>query len=76
MKRINVRELHERTGALVELAAEGHVLVVEKRGVPMAELRPCTSGERRRTLPDRTKLLARFPRVSGDSGRILEEDRS
>ena len=76
MKTVNVRELHQRTGALVELAAEGHVVLVVKRGVPLAELRPCTAGRGRRTLPDRSAVLAKFPRLRGESGRFLEEDRS
>lgn len=73
MKTVNVRELHQRTGALVELAAEGHVVLVLKRGVPLAELRPCSTGTTRKTLPDRREILARFPRLRGDSGRFLEE---
>ncbi len=76
MKLVNVRELHEHTGALVELAAEGHVVVVTKRGTPLVELRPATAKGRARTLPDRATLLARFPRLRGDSGRFLEDDRS
>jgi len=76
MKRVNVRELHERTGSIVDLAAEGHVVTVVKRGRPVAELRPIGAGRYRRTLPDRRELLARYPKLRGDSGRILEEDRS
>lgn len=76
MKTVNVRELHQRTGALVELAAEGHVVLVVKRGIPLAELRPCSAGRRQRTLPDRSAVLAKFPRLRSDSGRFLEEDRS
>ena len=76
MKTVNVRELHERTGALVALAAEGHVVVVVKRGVPVAELHPPRASIRVATLPERTELLSRFPEIEGDSGRFLEEDRS
>jgi antitoxin (DNA-binding transcriptional repressor) of toxin-antitoxin stability system len=76
MMTVNVRELHERTGALVGLAAEGHVIVVLKRGVPVAELRALSDTTRRPTLPDRSALLARFPKIRTDTGRILEEDRS
>ena len=36
MKTVNVRELHEKTGQLVDLAAEGHVVVVLKHGVAVA----------------------------------------
>ena len=76
MKSVNVRELHEKTGSIVALAAEGHVVVVVKRGVPVAEIRPLSAAARRRTLPDRARLLARYPRLRGDRGRFLEDDRS
>jgi antitoxin (DNA-binding transcriptional repressor) of toxin-antitoxin stability system len=76
MRVVNVRELHERTGAIVDLVAEGNVVVVVKRGRRVAELRPAEGAAHGRTLPDRSALLARFPKLKGDSGRYLEEDRS
>jgi len=76
MKSVTVRELHERTGAIIDMAAEGHVVLVTKRGRPVAEIRPTLASTGRRTLPDRTEILARFPRLRGDSGRFLETDRS
>jgi antitoxin (DNA-binding transcriptional repressor) of toxin-antitoxin stability system len=76
MKTVNIRQLHERTGALVDLAAEGHVVLILRRGVPIAEMRPAESGARRKSLPDRSALLSRFPKLPGDSGRFLEEERS
>jgi len=76
MKRVNIRELHERTGALVDEAAEGHVLIVLRRGVPVAELRPASTTTCAATLPDRSELLALYPMLDGDSARFLEEDRS
>ena len=39
MKKVNVRDLHMRTGALVEEAADGEAIIIEKRGVPVARLR-------------------------------------
>lgn len=76
MKEVNVRQLHERTGAIVALAVAGHVVRVVKRGRPVAELRPLAASELPVTLPDRTDLLAKYPQLAGDSGRFLEEDRS
>ena len=76
MKTVNIRQLHERTGALVDLAAEGHPIVILRRGVPVAELRTASASARHPTLPDRDALLARFPRLKGDSTRFLDEDRS
>jgi hypothetical protein len=40
MRRVNVRELHHRTGVIIDEVAAGDVVVIEKRGVPVAELRP------------------------------------
>jgi prevent-host-death family protein len=76
MKQVSVRELHERTGAIVELAATGHVVIVVKRGRPVAEVRPLGSAGIASTLPDRSAQLARYPKLKSDSGRMLEEDRS
>lgn len=76
MRKVNIRELHEKTGATVDLAAEGHVVLITRRGVPVAEMRPPTRPCTLRSLPDRRELLARFPEVATDSGRFLEEERS
>ncbi|HEY3353019.1 MAG TPA: hypothetical protein VGQ83_07205 [Polyangia bacterium] len=78
MKRVTLCELHERTGALVDLAAAGHPVVILRRGIPVAELHPSTAARttRTRSLPDRRRLLLRYPRLDGDSGRFLEEERS
>ena len=75
MRTVNLRELHMRTGAIVDLAARGETVTVVRRGVAIAELGPAKE-RRAPPLPDREKILARFPRVKRDSGRILEEDRS
>ena len=75
MGTVNVRELHLRTGAIVDRAAAGEVVVIERRGAKVAELRPVTARSGR-PFPDRSKLLARYPLLPGDSGRYLEEDRS
>jgi antitoxin (DNA-binding transcriptional repressor) of toxin-antitoxin stability system len=52
------------------------VVVVLRRGKPVAELVPARVDICTPTLPNREQLLSRFPRVRGDSGRFLEEDRS
>ena len=74
MKKASVRDLHIRTSELVREAAEGAVIVIERRGEPVAELRPLTR-ERSKRLPDLSELWERFPAVTTDSGRFLEEDR-
>ena len=74
MRRLNVRELHRRTGALVEQVYRGDVIIIEKRGVPMAEMhpaRPMAPG----FPPEHWKALKRFPSFKNDSGRYISEDR-
>jgi antitoxin (DNA-binding transcriptional repressor) of toxin-antitoxin stability system len=55
--------------------AEGESFIVEKSGVPVAELRPLEQLPRTRTMPNREAIISKMKQV-GDSGRILEEDRS
>lgn len=76
MGRTSVRELHIHTSALVRQAAEGDVIVIESRGVPVAELRPLSAHRKTKRLPNRDAYLSKFPAIAVDSGRILEEDRS
>jgi prevent-host-death family protein len=80
MKKTSVRELHIRTSELVREAEQGGVIVIERRGEPVAELRPLTAPAR---MPAKKKALifnsmqeiwARMPQV-GDSSQIVEEDR-
>ena len=75
MRKASVRDLHIRTSELVREAERGTVIIIERRGEPVAELRPISKGKAARRLPDMTALWQRFPSVSADSGRFLEEDR-
>jgi antitoxin (DNA-binding transcriptional repressor) of toxin-antitoxin stability system len=75
MKRTTVRELHLQTSAIVRAVAEGESFIVEKSGVPVAELRPLDEATAARRLPNREAIISKMKRA-GDSGRILEEDRS
>ena len=80
MRKTSVRELHIHTSELVREAAEGGVIVIERRGEPVAELRPLTAptrmpaGKKARIFTSMSALWARMPQV-GDSTRIIEEDR-
>jgi antitoxin (DNA-binding transcriptional repressor) of toxin-antitoxin stability system len=74
MKRTTVRELHLQTSAIVRAVAEGESFIVEKSGVPVAELRPFEQRPSPK-LPNREAIISKM-RMAGDSGRILEEDRS
>ena len=81
MRKTSVRELHINTSELVREAAEGGIIVIERRGEPVAELRPITAplrlagGKKARIFSSMRKIWARMPQV-GDSTKILEEDRS
>jgi len=75
MKKASVRDLHIRTSELVREAADGAVIVIERRGEPVAELRPLMKARGKSKLPDMTRYWKKFPKVPGDSGRFLEEDR-
>jgi antitoxin (DNA-binding transcriptional repressor) of toxin-antitoxin stability system len=80
MRKTSVRELHIHTSELVSEAAEGGVIVIERRGQPVAELRPITGppgmppDEKTRIFTSMRKIWARMPKV-GDSTKIIEEDR-
>ena len=80
MRKTSVRELHIHTSELVREAADGGVIIIERRGQPVAELRPVTTSARMparkkaRIFDSMRRIWARMPKVT-DSGRILEEDR-
>ncbi|MFN0166214.1 MAG: type II toxin-antitoxin system Phd/YefM family antitoxin, partial [Bryobacteraceae bacterium] len=40
MRTASIRDLHIRTSELVREAADGAVIVIQRRGKPVAELRP------------------------------------
>lgn len=81
MRKTSVRELHIRTSELVREAAEGGVIVIERRGEPVAELRPLTApprmaaGKKAQIFSSMRKVWARMPKVA-DCAKILEEDRN
>jgi antitoxin (DNA-binding transcriptional repressor) of toxin-antitoxin stability system len=81
MRKTSVRELHIHTSKLVREAADGGTIAIERRGQPVAELRPITSplrmpaGKKTRIFSSMRKVWDRMPKVS-DSTTILEEDRS
>lgn len=80
MRTTSVRELHIHTSKLVREAAEGGVIVIERRGEPVAELRPVTSprpmaaAKKARIFATMQRVWDRAPRV-GDSAQILDDDR-
>lgn len=81
MRRSSVRELHIHTSELVREAAEGGVVVIERRGEPVAELRRVSAGPRLEA--DRKAEIFRSMRSvwkrmpqTGDSTVFLAQDRS
>jgi prevent-host-death family protein len=82
MKRVSIRELHEKTGSLVREARRLGGLIVTERGAPIARIEPVDAGTRVNPFRDR-KLLPGYARLvrSGklgrgiDSARIVSEDR-
>jgi prevent-host-death family protein len=81
MRTTSIRELHINTSKLVREAAEGGIIVIERRGEPVAELRPVTSPRRMaaakkaRIFASMQRIWDRMPQVS-DSRQIIEDDRS
>jgi prevent-host-death family protein len=75
MRTASVRDLHIRTSELVREAADGAVIIIQRRGEPVAELRPISRTATKPNLPDMTEIWRRMPAVQTDSGRFLEEDR-
>lgn len=80
MRKTSVRELHIHTSELVREAAEGGVIVIERRGQPVAELRPITvpsrmsAAKHARVFASMREIWDSMPSV-GDSTKIIEEDR-
>ncbi len=80
MRKTSIRELHIHTSELVREASDGGIIVIERRGEPVAELRPITSPPRMpaatkaRIFASMRKLWDRMPQVD-DSTRIIGEDR-
>ena len=74
MKSSTVRELHLKTSEIVRQVAGGESFIIEKRGVPVAEIRPISDLPKPK-MPDREALIMGGP-VTMDSGTILEQDRT
>jgi prevent-host-death family protein len=76
MKRISIRELHEKTGSLVREARRLGGLIVTERGAPVARIEPVDSRPPLNPFRDR-KLLPRYARLvrSGKLGRGIESTR-
>jgi antitoxin (DNA-binding transcriptional repressor) of toxin-antitoxin stability system len=76
MRRANARQLHLNTSDILKQVAGGETYVIERRGIPVAELRPYQPDAEPRPFPNREEFISGLPLVKTDSGRFLEEDRS
>ncbi len=74
MRSSTVRELHLKTSEIVRQVVAGESFIIEKRGVPVAEIRPI-SDRPKPHMPDREALIMSVLE-SMDSGLILEQDRT
>jgi prevent-host-death family protein len=80
MRATSVRELHIHTSKLVHEAAAGDVIIIQRRGQPIAELRPLSESrmsarKKAQIFRSMEKFWKRMPQL-GDSTRILEDDRN
>lgn len=75
MRKASIRDLHIRTSELIREAENGAVIVIERRGKPVAELRALSRTRTKFKLPDMSRFWNEFPQLTGDSGKFLEEDR-
>jgi prevent-host-death family protein len=75
MRKASVRDLRIRTSELLRDAENGEVIVIERRGLPIAELRPVTKKRRKVKLPDMSRFWNEFPKIDSDSTKIISEDR-
>jgi antitoxin (DNA-binding transcriptional repressor) of toxin-antitoxin stability system len=82
MRSTSVRELHIHTSAFVQDAADGETIVIERRGIPVAELRPLTGlsklseATKKKIFERMEKFWTNRPHGVTDSTRWLEEDRN
>ncbi len=74
--RANVVDLSPDVQQIIACAELGEVVVLERDGLPVAEIRPVNYPTQRLVSAERLALLKElFPEPMMDSGRILEEDR-
>jgi len=82
MRKASIRDLHIRTSELVREAADGCVIVIERRGEPVAELRPLsdksklTPEAKKRIWAQMAKARTSMPPMHDNTTRFIEEDRN
>jgi prevent-host-death family protein len=82
VRKASIRDLHIRTSELVREAADGCVIVIERRGEPVAELRPIgtadklTPAAKKRIFDRMRRIRASMPPMPDNTTRFIEEDRN
>jgi prevent-host-death family protein len=77
MKKVSLRDLHMRTSELVQEVADGEVIIIQKRGVDVAELVPIetlTAAEVFRER-ERSGYFKKLRKTKGELSRFISEDR-
>ena len=75
MRKASIRDLRIRASELVRDVENGEVIVIERRGEPVAELHPIGKNRKQPPLPDMSRIWNKFPRLEGDSTEYISEDR-
>ena len=77
MKKASIRDLHMRTGALVQEAADGEVIIIEKRGVAIAELRRLQKPTAAEVFRERERsgYFTKLRKINIDIDRLISEGR-
>jgi prevent-host-death family protein len=74
MRKASIRDLRIHTSKLIREAEEGDIIIIERRGQPVAEIRPITP-QKQPPLPDMTDIWNRYPAIPADSTDHISEDR-
>lgn len=71
MGRVSVRDLHLRTSNILKEVEKGVVIVIERRGVPVAELRPPGRISRQEMLREIEAFSKQMPKLKTSSTKII-----
>jgi antitoxin (DNA-binding transcriptional repressor) of toxin-antitoxin stability system len=75
MNKASIRELHLRTSAIVREVEKGKLFIIEKRGVPVAEMRPVQRLSPADMVRRMEPIWARMPKMKSSSTKLISEDR-
>ena len=76
MKKVSIRDLHARTGAIVREAAQRPLQITDRGRVLAVIQAPSVAAREGVSLPDREAWIARLPEQKSDSAELIGEDRA